>query len=67
MESQAVLQIAAARKIEYSTQASEPNKIVIDLPQSSLQLNSQEELEQRASFGPDRRSPPVSFLPIPFG
>jgi N-acetylmuramoyl-L-alanine amidase len=55
MESQAVLQIAAARKIEYSTQASEPNKIVIDLPQSSLQLNSQEELEQRASFGPIRR------------
>lgn len=55
MESQAVLQIASARKIEYSTQASEPNKIVIDLPQSSLQLNSNDELEQQASFGPIRK------------
>ena len=54
-ESQSVVQIAAGRKINYSTQEAGPNKIVIDLPQSSLQLASKNEAEQNVNYGPIRK------------
>lgn len=54
-ETQTVVQIASGRKIDYTAQESGPNKLVIDLPQSSLQLVSQLEAEQNVAFGPIRR------------
>ena len=54
-EHQAVLQIASARRVEYTTREATPNKLVIDLPQTSLQLSSQHEAEQNANFGPIRK------------
>ncbi|MGI6226476.1 MAG: SH3 domain-containing protein [Peptococcales bacterium] len=54
-ENQSVVQIAAGRKVDYTAQESEPNKLVIDLRQSSLQLASKAEVEQNAAFGPIRK------------
>lgn len=54
-ENQSVVQIAAGRKIDYTAQESGPNRLVIDLPQSSLQLASQMEANQNATLGPIRK------------
>ncbi|MFZ7102274.1 MAG: SH3 domain-containing protein [Peptococcaceae bacterium] len=54
-ESQSVVQIAADNKIDFTTQELEPNRLVIDLPQSSLQLASKAEAEQNVAFGPIRK------------
>ncbi|NLT94091.1 MAG: SH3 domain-containing protein [Clostridia bacterium] len=54
-ENQAVVQIAAGSKITYTAQEAGPNKLVIDLPQSSLQLASQTEAEQNVNYGPIRK------------
>lgn len=54
-ENQAVVQIAAGKKIDYTTQEAAPNRLVIDLSQSSLQLASKSEAEQNVAFGPIRK------------
>jgi len=54
-ENQSVVQITAGRKIDYTAQEAGPNRLVIDLPQSSLQLASQTEADQNVAFGPIRK------------
>jgi len=54
-ENQAVVQIASGKRIDYTTQEASPNRLVIDLPQSSLQLASEAEAEQNVAFGPIRK------------
>lgn len=54
-ESQSVVQIAAGSKINYTAQEAGPNKLVIDLRQSSLQLASKSEAEQNVNYGPIRK------------
>ncbi|MFZ5942766.1 MAG: SH3 domain-containing protein [Bacillota bacterium] len=54
-ENQSVVQIAAGKRIDYTTQELGPNRLAIDLPQSSLQLASVSEAEQNVAFGPIRK------------
>jgi len=54
-ENEAVVQIDTGKNIKYTTQQPSSNRLVIDLPNTSLQLKSKEEAEQNVAYGPIRK------------